>query len=101
MSIMRIPWVCGLSLVYTVSTIAVEQGHLVVYPWAGLDVNCLLKLCFLFLDTVRVLAEAVEIKEEKKVGKYRVHIVVKCGKCSFVCVLFLLASLWVLLLSLS
>lgn len=50
-------WVCSLLPLYTVTKITAKNCHLVMHQCAGLDINCLLKLCFLFLDIVHVLAE--------------------------------------------
>jgi hypothetical protein len=63
--------VCSLLSLYTTSTIATNLGNLVMYRYARLDINFLLKLCFHFLDTVHGLPR-MEIEEEKEGGKYSI-----------------------------
>ena len=62
---------CILLSLYTVSTIATILGNLIMYRYARLDINFLLKLCFLFLNTVHGLPR-MEIEEEKEGGKYSI-----------------------------
>lgn len=72
---------CSLSSLYSVTAVTANHSHLVMYQCVQLHTNCLLKLCFLFLDSVWVLAGNHGPEEEKE-GKNSVCILLlNVGHC--------------------
>lgn len=76
----RIAWMCSLSFCLYCNCIATNHGHLVMYQCAGLDINCFLKLCFLFFATLLGLTGNHRDGAEEGREKYSGLVIFKCRK---------------------